>query len=581
MDDNRFKDYPTKRIPKVGKGTRAEAHSDYDIDDEYLSDDEQYDGDYDDDSYDTDYDTKPVPSRRASDRTKERDPLPVRRNSERRTDRTITRSRAGARHAHSYNERQHRSGRNIREKSKSAFVAVYIGLLFVAVAVSITAFVLIFQRIMDESPDLSDIIGDRDRPSISNGNNGDENGETQTPIGRPDIQNFRAMVTGIDISAPSLALLDIDTMQASEILLADDVEIFNRSGASINLSQIRIGQIMYIDYDARFPQITTIRENARAVEFRERRNVIINQDNNTITIGHEAFMYTSQTLVMHRGNRINISEISPADSVTVMTFDQRAWKIELDSSTGRLRPDNAGHITNGRITIGNQHALFLDELSEPIIVPEGPHTVLIEGDNIAPFTTTVVITHGQTIGLDLSGIQLTHATLVITTTPANAAVYVNDNRITSPTTQVEFGSHRVRVQHYGFITEERTVAVDESVTAIRIDLIEEIVTPEVANIVVFTTPSNAQIFVNNLPVGRANPSLVLELEPGTHSIIARLPGYTDTVHAATVTSGQNMTINMTLLPIIPDDPSPPTSNNQGDGEEDEPGQPLPPPPLLP
>ena len=586
MSDNRFNDYPTKRMPSLKDKAekRAAKHPKYDDYDEY---DEDYDSDYDEssgtynegydgysDDYDNDYNdddgyndyedaayyTKPVARKTGGEAPKEAR-KPVRKPA---AQKPRKKTPPG------YGER--------RSKGKTAFIGIYIGLLVLAVAACIIAFVLLFQWITRESP-MPDLL-DRDQTVADNPTT-----DTAVPAGRPDIRTIASMITGISSDPRGLTLLNLDTLETTDIPFAEDATIANRGNNAMTFSELRIGQILEVRYDANLDEIISVREHAHSWTRAERTNVHVNLDNNTISVGTEAFRFNSQTLVIRRsdGERISISQISPADSVTIVGFgvgqDSTAWMVQIDASSGLLALTNFDEIVNGRVTIGNMHSLFLNDISAPIDVVEGPHAIRVEGENIETFTDSIVITAGQTLTFDLGGVQIRTANLNISTTPANASIYVNDELVTSPV-QVGWGEHTIRVAHEGYITEERVVDIASPAVSQRFDL-EALVRN--ATLTIFTSPFNADIYVNNERVGAANPNLVLELPPGSYSITARMAGHTDYFFSIGLASGQEVSRSITMVPVVVQPPTPPVDDTGDDtGDEDDstnaPNLVIPPPP---
>jgi len=555
MSDNRFKDYPTKRIPSLKQENSDEisqSHIDYD--------EEDYDyEDYDDEAIEPEYDTKPIRRRREPE-----DHVP---RGSRRAEYGQPQKRPRKNPSAYYGDKPQHS------RSRTAFIGIYIGLLVIAVAACITVFVLVFQWMAREGPNPGELF--EREPSVT-----DETNEPVAPAGRPDIRRIETMITGIASDPRGLVLLDLETLEANiEMPLSEEAAILDRSNNAITFSELRIGQLVQVEYDARMPEITSVREHPHARVFSERRNAIIDLENLTISVGHDAtFLFNSQTLIWDRGlgERIPIDRISPADSVTVIGLRDTAWMIQLDAASGSLQLSNTNEIINGRITVGSLHPLFLSEITGPIDVVEGPHHITVTGDNIEDFETTIVIVPRQTITLDLGAIELSTATLNITTTPADANIFINDEPVTSPA-EVSFGEHTVRVEHDGYVTEERVVDVTRPTETIRFEL-EAVI--QDAILILFTSPANTEIFVNNEPVGRANPNIILDLPPGSYSIMARLDSHVDYTFNIQLSPGQEVTRSMTLTPIailIPNVPDTPGDNNDDTG----PGFFIPPPPPPP
>ncbi|MCL2285650.1 MAG: PEGA domain-containing protein [Firmicutes bacterium] len=569
MSDNRFNDYPTKRIPGFKKDNNDETKqfvsSYYDDDDDY---DDNYDY-YDEVNTEPAYDTRPVARKEKiqSQARAARRPENARRSG---LTQPQKRSRYGQSHA---SDTRPRRNTNVRSKSKSAFIGIYIGLLVIAVALCITVFVLVFQWLVREGPAPNEILPERETSII----NGTEV-ENPPPVlsGRPLMQNISSLITGVVSDPRGVIVLNLDSMLTEEIPIPEEAVITDSRANEMTFSQLRVGQLMEISFDARDPETTTVvRENPRAWTRAERTNVHINTDNRTISVGHEAFEFNNQTLVLHRGEPILINQIRAADSVTIVGLGTVAWLIQLDVASGSLEISNADDIINGRITIGNLHPLFLHEITEPIDVAEGPHRIVVEGDNIETLIDNIVITPGEIFNLDLSEVELTMATLSIATTPVDAYIFINGERVTSPY-QVPFGEHTIRVERDGYVTQEQTVTVTELTESISFTLEAVILN---ARVTIFVTPVNAEIFVNNIFYANASPNVILELPPGSYNFIVRMHGYIDHSFHLLLTSGEEITRSVILSPALTLGPD--TSGDDNDSGSSNFHIPPPPPPLPP
>ena len=556
MSENRFDKYPTKRMPSVNKDTQ-DVRQKYTSknyvppdptpeDEDYYTDDYEYDYEYGDeeDAYEDEEDNNYAPP-------------PPRRRPPQDTRRRTTKGRRPT---------------SIKQKGKSAFISVYIGLLFLAVAICVVTFIFVFQWIVREAPNPNDI-------NLGTGNNNlIAEGDT-VPVGRPDIRNITALVTGISTDPRELILLNLESSLTDVIPIAENATFHNRNGNEMTFSQLRVGHLLDINYDARFPEIVSVRENPRAWDRNERTNVLINLENFTISVGHEAFEFNNQTLVLHRGEPFPIENIRPADSVSIAGLGTTAWMIQLDAASGGLSITNADHIINGRITIGNLHPLFLEEITEAINIPEGPHHIVIEGDNIANFADNIVITPGQTFNLDLGNIELVQATVNINTTPTEATVFINGEEQTEPGPfMLDFGEHTIRVEHEGYVTAIETVTITDPTQTVAIALEAEATTGQVT---LFITPRDAHLLVNGMSVPLTGESTLLELEAGTHNLTAIREGYLNYVLVLTITPGEQITqtIHMEVVPQLVTEP--PTAETTTAPEGPQLQLPIPPPPTQP
>ena len=576
MADNRFSDYPTKRLPDRNASImdyqtkRMPGKDELSELDDNIEPDDYQDQDYDPDFDDEVFDTKPSPPRYGVHRDEARRDEPRRRST------PPVRSSAN---------RQRRSGSGSRRNNiKPMFAIAYIVLLMAVVGLCIFALFRGIQWMMTERPVIDNLPG----PSVGSNGNDNEVIATGTRFRPPGIeQNFTAMITGISVSPRSLTLLNIQTgnMETRELPLAEDAGIVNRQNIALPFSNLFVGMLVEITYDPREPaDIFNIRESVRAREHTGT-NAMVNADNQTISVGHGSpLRFNSQTLVRQGDTPLNINDISPADSITILEYQGVAWHIRRDFSHGFLNVTNFDSIDNGIITVGTRQLLLAD-INEPITVAEGAHRVTVDGTNIETFIANIVIVQGQTLELSLAGAELRMGNLHIVTVPADAQIFVNGERHISPAI-LPFGEHTIRVERDGYYPYERVVALNTPISNVRFDL-EAMRTT--ATLEIITYPAQAQIFINDVPVGFS--TLTRELDPGTHLILARMSGYIDSTLSVTLTAGQNdsRTLTLTPVPYIPipqpdPDPDPGSTDNDPPPAQHIPDDwphPFPPPPPPP
>jgi len=520
MSDNRFEKYKTKRIPDL----KEKKHEGYNFD-------ALYEDNYDDDNdeFEPSHNTRPVrPVNNRRERTTHHDYSSDR---PRRSNQPRVRNNS---YDNDYPKRQ--------SSHKPKLAAFYIGMLVVAVAVCIVAAFMAFQWMLDRAPSM-DNLPTLDPVTIVDGDESD----SAAVITRPGTDSFTAMIIGIDTNTRNLTLLDLNTTQTRQLPLYENVQISNSGSTSITLLHLRIGQLINIYYDPSELEIVAIQESSAARELTNNTNVHVNMVNSTISAGQGGtFIFNDHTLVMHNNRIVPIDDITPVDSVTIVALNNIAWFVEVNSTHGFFEVTNASHIVNGRITVGDLHPLYLDELNEPFIVTEGPHRIVVEGDNIETFIDNIIISPGQTLTLNLTTIEVNQATLNITVTPENATVFINDVQtpIDEPI-QLPFEEHTIRVEHEGYETEEYVIELTAPTTSRTFNLVA---VPQAATLTISATPSGAQVLINGIPAGLAAPTFTQELQPGIHTITVRADDYSDYTFHVTAALGDDFTYTINLTP---------------------------------
>ncbi len=69
------------------------------------------------------------------------------------------------------------------------------------------------------------------------------------------------------------------------------------------------------------------------------------------------------------------------------------------------------------------------------------------------------------------------------------------------------------------------------------------------NISFISSPSSANIFLDNILQAATTPAMITSVPAGSHTYVLRLSGYNDATGTATVISGQTMNVSVTLSPV--------------------------------
>ncbi|MCL1862544.1 MAG: hypothetical protein FWF78_03145 [Defluviitaleaceae bacterium] len=431
-----------------------------------------------------------------------------------------------------------------RNAQKSKFAAFYIVLLMIAVGVCLTVLLIVMQN-MDGAVNNLPVIG-RAAPTPT------PSPPPATTVERIDLRSQTSLITAINPFGDSrtLTLLDISTRRTQEFTVSDEVRLHDRLNRPLTFSELRVGNMIDIGYDARSFDIATINESRQAWERRSRPNVQVDLENFEISLGNEVWSFNAQTLVMHRGEPFAISQIRPIDSVTLVGYGDTVWLVQIDSAHGFLQINNADVIANGTLMIGTNLFFQLDDIANDIQLHEGTHRVTVEGDNIETFIENVEISAGQITRLNMGDAQLRAALLHIGVMPEDASVFVNGEQVTGSPVTVEFGEVVVRVEREGFLPQEQHLDVTAPATGINFELVEIV---NENTVVIFTLPTNAEIFFNNIFIGHS--TLTHVVPSGTFEIRARLPGYESPPYTLTITGNEPNDIMRTIL-LVPttDDP---------------------------
>jgi len=432
------------------------------------------------------------------------------------------------------------------KQRKTMFAAFYIVLTLMAVGVCLTVFAIVFQNIMDNPPVIGGVPTPSPTPEFSTTN-------------RPNMQQQTALITGSSSinNVRTLTLMDTSNARSEEFTLSESARLSNRFDMPITFAELRVGHIVDISFDAQNNEISVLNFSVHSREISSRTNVEIDMDRRLITVGAETFNWNSQTLILHRGEPFPITSIRPEDSVTTAVIGDTAWLIQVDAGHGFLELVNTERVINGTIMIGTNLMLTIDEVVEketPLVISEGTHRVIIEGDNIESFIDNITVEQGQITTINLADIDFRMALFNIVTVPIDADIFINgelhDRNDGVP--QLEFGEHHIRVEREGFIPQEQTIEIIRLVDTITFTLDEIVIE---SFIIINTVPSYAQIFIDNVFAGTS--PLTQSVASGNIRITARMEGYDDRSIEFTVAPGEEATRFIILDPLNLLPPTPP------------------------
>jgi len=415
--------------------------------------------------------------------------------------------------------------------------AVYIFIIVAAVGITLTVFAMAFPRMFD--PDREVYAAATPTP-------------TPTPTPLPlNARELTGMITGI--TGQNITLMNITNNESRSYTLTEDTSVSNRFGNEMETEHLSVGHLMDVTYDPDTGQIFSLRQTFTRdiipADFR------VDIDNSTIAVGNDVFTFTSQTLILHQGLPFLLADISPDDTVTLVTLGGTIWLIDVAYGHGFLEFTNISDVLDGRVILDplGQGMHRFANLEDRIALPEGSYRVTVEGRNIEAFITEVEILQGQTTTVNLADVEPSAAVLELTVSPGGSRVLIN-GALTSlhAAMEFEFGETvSLRVERDGYYTYERTVEMNQAIVSIHVTLEEETPEPEVGNLFIFSMPAGAQVWVNNQPIGMTPTSV--ELAPGVHTIAATLPGFNDYSTVVNISAGEN-SVTLIMDPITEDPP---------------------------
>ncbi len=194
----------------------------------------------------------------------------------------------------------------------------------------------------------------------------------------------------------------------------------------------------------------------------------------------------------------------------------------------------------------------------------GPHTIILKKSGYKDVTRTVTVNSGATSYLSLTLTPVmspASGDLDVFSSPAGASVYLNggyqgETRTSGPLyiTGLSPGSYTVLMKKSGYLDYTTATKVEAGSTVqVSAALDPASASPTIASADIFSQPSGADVFINNVYKGFTPLSLDnVPVDPlKTYSIEIRMAGYNPYSTTGALKAGQNVVINTVLTPLVP------------------------------
>lgn len=208
--------------------------------------------------------------------------------------------------------------------------------------------------------------------------------------------------------------------------------------------------------------------------------------------------------------------------------------------TFQVQPANAVIYIDGSRISGNS-----------VRVSAGQHTVKAQASGYDDFSATVNVQQNMNyqISMKSSSSGTASYTLSLQVQPANAAVYIDGNRISGNSVRVAAGQHTVKIQASGYDDYTTTVNVQQNMN-VQLTMKASSaggtpVKPSQYTLTLQVQPSNAAVYID----GNRFTGNSIRLSGGQRTITAQAPGYED--FFAVINLQQNMTLPIIMNALAP------------------------------
>ncbi|MBP3886460.1 MAG: PEGA domain-containing protein [Cellulosilyticum sp.] len=223
------------------------------------------------------------------------------------------------------------------------------------------------------------------------------------------------------------------------------VKVSDSYGKILPLNQIKIGDIVEVNYQEQKDRVISIGKSASVHSWTKISGVTVNTEERYVNIAGKNYTYNDDIVVVDvYGFKSNIANIGPYDIVSVQAIDDVIWSITIEEASASLNlkelPTN-----NGQIEIGNSRLITFKDVTEPIRLVPGKHKIVIKMRGYVPIATEIEVEAGEVYEMILQDAEIAYTTIKLNISSTNPEYSVEDCTIKVGNQTYRYGEE-IRVQ---------------------------------------------------------------------------------------------------------------------------------------
>lgn len=387
-----------------------------------------------------------------------------------------------------------------QRRRKSRFGALFVFVIFAGVAVCVSAFALVIGSLTQGAA--------RPGPPPTPTPQSSASAGAQGVFAQAREIRYNCLIISTDPDTRTFLLYSIMDGRWFYASVATGTEMRDRYGNNLAFGEFRPGDVVEVTHPEDDSILSSIRQSPAAQTFFNQTGVVVDTVSGRINLGNASFIYGQELVAMSRGEVIDISTITPADTVTLRTYRHVAVFIEVTAGHGVVDVIFNEYIRNGTIAIGGEVFIRLDE-SRQFNVSEGTHNVVIQGDNIETYQRSVTLRNNDAVVVDLSDVRFRNGVINFSSNVEDVHLTVNGNawNLDNPLT-AQYGMYEIRATAVGYRTFERRFELRDPMVNFTITM-EPLPTPtprperiDTTRLTIVTNIGGVEVFIDDQFVGR-------------------------------------------------------------------------------
>lgn len=268
-----------------------------------------------------------------------------------------------------------------------------------------------------------------------------------------DYQTISGVVTALDTDAKAVTVFNVNTRETAEFTYTGGTVVLNKYGDNISMAQVRIGEMIEMEYEKWNGRIKGLQISPDAWELSDITSFTMDRTNKTIQAGSYLYQYDSSIVIVSDGQLVEPIEISDQDELTIKGYGTTAYSIIISKGHGYVSLENEEYFLGGILTIGKVAKLITRNML--VVVPEGDYTLEITKGDVKG-RKQIRVGKNEELTVDVKSFVAEArqmGTVNFNIQPETAILYVNGKETShKEVVTLDYGTYTIRVEAEGYVT---------------------------------------------------------------------------------------------------------------------------------
>lgn len=281
-----------------------------------------------------------------------------------------------------------------------------------------------------------------------------------------------AVVLSVDLENKIVSLQSVTTGEKLILVYTGGCDVRDRYDEIISMSQMEVGEIVDFSYVASKKKLYSMKVSDTAWEYKDVRNLQINQAENTMTIAKDKYQFSNMLVILSEEEKAMLMDINQEDTLILRGIGKQICSIVVDKGHGYVKLENSEYFIGGFVEVGQEVVKPVTE-NMLLVVPEGKYVLYISKNGVGG-SKSITVNRNEEITVDvgdIKGTEIQKGSVKFKIIPEDAKLTIDGTPMEhKELLTLQYGSHKVRITAKGYKDYSGTLKVNEVLRELEIEL---------------------------------------------------------------------------------------------------------------